>query len=85
MPESSERKVAGSFRDPSGFVCERGGVLYRQVNRGYQKEYDRLMSSGLYAKLVGDGLLVEHQEEESRGRDPGAYKLIRPQRVPFIS
>ena len=85
MPESSERKVAGSFRDPSGFVFERGGVLYRQVNRGYQADYDRLMSSGLYARLVADGLLVEHQEEEWRGGAPGAYKLIRPERVPFIS
>ena len=84
MPEGSERRVAGSFRDPSGFVFERDGVLRRQVNRGYQAHYDRLMSSGLYDKLVANGLLVAH-EEEPAGEAPGAYKLIRPERVPFIS
>ncbi len=84
MPEGSERRVAGSFRDPSGFVFERDGVLRRQVNRGYQAHYDRLMSSGLYDKLVGNGLLVAH-EEEPAGEAPGAYKRIRPERVPFIS
>ncbi len=84
MPGSAQRKVAGSFRDPSGFVFEQDGVLYRRINREYQPHYDRLMSSGLYEKLVADLLLVTHEEEPS---DPGtrAYKLIRPRRVPFIS
>jgi hypothetical protein len=41
-----------SFRDPSGFLFTAGGVLYRQVNRSYQQDYEALMQSGLYPKLV---------------------------------
>ena len=54
--------TAGSFRDPSGFVFVRDGVLCRQVNRAYQEHYDHLMASGLYDELVGAGLLVAHEE-----------------------
>ena len=42
-----------SFRDPSGFLFKRDGVLYRQVNQIYAENYTRLMDSGLYAKLAG--------------------------------
>ncbi len=78
--------VAGSFRDPSGFLFDRQGVLFRQVNASYQRDYDLLMESGLYDALVSEGLLVAHEEvaaDEAAG--PGAYKVIRPERVPFIS
>jgi hypothetical protein len=78
--------LGASFRDPSGFVFEREGVIYRQVNRSYAADYDRLMSSGLYDALVERGLLVVHDEVSvaptGRG-DP--YRIIRPRRVPFIS
>jgi hypothetical protein len=76
--------VPGSFRDPSGFVFQRGGILYRQVNQVHREDYDLLMFSGLYEKLVAAGLLVPHEE----GGDPvtdGAYKVLRPERVGFVS
>lgn len=76
----------GSFRDPSGFVFTRGGALYRQVQESYRDEYDRLMSCGLYPKLVDDGLLVAHTEDSlDLAAAPGAYRVLRPERVPFIS
>lgn len=78
--------VAGSFRDPSGFLFLRDGILYRQINVGYRQAYDRLMGSGLYEALARENLLVPHQEvavTEAAGRN--AYKVIRPQRLPFIS
>ena len=79
-------RIAGSFRDPSGFVFECDGALYRQVNSSYRENYDRLMRSGLYDKLVEEGWLVAHQEVELRqAAAPGAYKVLRPDRVPFIS
>jgi len=78
--------LGASFRDPSGFVFEREGILYRQVNRSYAADYDRLLSSGLYDELVDRGLLITHDEvsvaETGRG-DP--YRIIRPRRVPFVS
>ena len=75
-----------SFRDPSGFVFERAGVLYRQVNDSYRENYDRLMQSGLYDKLVGKGWLIPHQKVElHHAAAPGAYQVLQPNRVPFVS
>src|SRR6185503_16964008 len=83
-------QLSASFRDPSGFLFSRGGVLYRQVNRKYEQEYARLMESGLYEKLVKAGLLIPHLEvdeapAESEVTRAFAYKIIQPERAPFIS
>jgi hypothetical protein len=79
-------KTAGSFRDPSGFVFERGGALLRQVNRSYRDQYDRLVGSGLYQSLADDGLLIPHAEGRDEPLDPAAaYKVLRPEPVPFVS
>ncbi len=77
----------GSFRDPSGFVFTRGDTLYRQVQNGYRREYDALMGSGLYQSLVDGGLLIPHTEEQDAGAaaSGGAYRVLRPERVPFVS
>ncbi|MGB2768633.1 MAG: SAM-dependent methyltransferase [Candidatus Zixiibacteriota bacterium] len=78
--------LASSFRDPSGFVFTRDGSVYRQVNRAYEDNYDHLMRSGLYESLVGSGLLIPHDEveTESAGAE-GAYKILKPELIPFIS
>lgn len=82
-------QLSASFRDPNGFLFSRAGILYRQVNRKYEQEYTRLMESGLYAKLVKAGLLIPHVEADQPAAAPdagdGAYKIIQPERVPFIS
>jgi hypothetical protein len=54
--------IGASFRDPSGFVFTRDGVVHRRVNRSDAPHYNRLMSSGLYQKLTGKGLLVPHED-----------------------
>ena len=78
--------VDGSFRDPSGFVFWKDGILYRQVNSGYREHYDLLTASGLAAELQAEGMLVGH-EECSLDLAPaaGAYRLIRPDPVSFVS
>jgi ribosomal protein L11 methylase PrmA len=86
MLEVQGSRSVASFRDPSGFVYHQDGVLYRQVNRSYREDYDLLMGSGLYRRLVDDGWLVGHEEVEAPGSDPGlAYKVLRPDPLPFIS
>ncbi len=78
--------MPSSFRDPSGFVFLIDGVLYRQVNRAGGEDYDRLMESGLYSRLVRDGLLVAHEEVDSREAwCEGAHRVLRPEPVPFVS
>lgn len=75
-----------SFRDPSGFIFHRDGVLYRQINLSYKENYDLLISSGLYRKLTDGNLLIPHEEVDSKvAQEDGAYKVIRPREVPFIS
>lgn len=79
-------RVSGSFRDPDSFVYRREGTLYRQLNPGYQAHYDQLISSGLYDELVQRGLLVAHQEVAAElAATGGAYKVIAPRPLPFIS
>ncbi len=79
-------RVASSFRDPSGFLFERNGVLLRQVNSGYEEHYRMLLASGLYEELVAAGLLVRHEETDEEPSLPSAgSRVIRPERLPFIS
>lgn len=77
---------AASFRDPAGFVYRRDGVLYRQVQPACREAYDRLMGGGLYEELVRAGLLIPHEEVSlTLAASEGAYKVLRPREVPFVS
>jgi len=80
--------LPSSFRDPSGFLFIKDGVLFRRVNTVYGEHYDQLMGSGLYEKLVGAGLLISHAEVNVPSPEEDSdtlYKIIRPEVVPFIS
>lgn len=81
------QKLSGSFRDPSGFMFKHDGIIYRQVNKHYQKEYDLLMNSGLYEQLTRSGTLIPHTEVDlDLAPQPDlAYKVIQPETVGFIS
>jgi hypothetical protein len=82
----ADEPFGASFRDPSGFVFERGGVLYRQINRSYAAHYEHLMTSGLYEELVRQDLLVAHEEApEIQGQGADAALTIRPERIGFVS
>ncbi len=79
-------KNPASFRDPSGFIFSLNGVIYRQINKSYQENYNLLIKSGLYNKLVSLGYLISHQEVKlTNYQSPNAYKIIQPQKIPFIS
>lgn len=76
-----------SFRDPSGFVFQHDKNFYRQVNQAGRSDYDLAQSSGLYAKLLATGMLIDHREVAS-GLSPvpeNAYKVILPRQLAFIS
>lgn len=79
--------VGGSFRDPSGFVFRRDGVVYRQVNERYIPTFERLEESGLYRELVDTGLLVSHERADVALPDNSGYpaSILRPTQIPFIS
>ena len=76
----------GSFRDPSGYIFAENGKLYRQVSLEYREDFDYLIGSGLHNELVARGLLNPHTEMEAGVFDiPGAYKILCPRVVEFIS
>ena len=81
-----DQALHSSFRDPSGFVFQQNGSLYRQVDLSYREDYDHLMRSGLYEILTSSALLISHKEATLEGPNPArAYKIIMPDLVPFIS
>jgi hypothetical protein len=77
--------LPSSFRDPAGFVFRRDGVLFRQVNEVHRSHFDLLTSSGLYDALTGAGLLIPHELVDDEPAAAGAYRIIRPRPVAFIS
>lgn len=65
----------------------RNGSLFRQVNKSYKDNYDLMVSSGLYKSLVASGHLISHKElpvSEYKQTDD-AWKIIAPEKIPFIS
>lgn len=85
-PECDFTEVAASFRDPSGSLFIKDGVLCRSIAQSYREHYDYAKESGLYESLMNDGLLVHHSEVDADFKPlHGTYKIIRPERIPFIS
>jgi hypothetical protein len=81
---SADEAHPASFRDPSGYLFRRDGVLYRHVAPSCAVDYDLLMGSGLYAELVDAGLLVAHEEVALEGR-AGGHRVLRPNPIAFVS
>ncbi len=87
-PRSMEepRRSGSSFRDPSGFVYSRGGVIYRQVHGIYEEHYRALMDSGLYEELSESGKLTRHTEMPlAFAFTNAACRVLKPETVPFVS
>jgi hypothetical protein len=85
IPKNSQ-PIAGSFRDPSGFLFKRDGQLFRQINQIYATNYQHLMSSGLYQALVDEGLLIPHVEVAIEPAEPQqSFRIIQPEVVDFVS
>lgn len=76
--------ISSSFRDPSGTVFSHNGLVYRTIHHGYKEYYDHLISSGLYDQLVKLNYLIPHEEIIAK-EDKDIYKIIKPQKIPFIS
>ena len=85
-PSGPVRAHHASFRDPAGFVFTDQGELLRQINPVGRADYDALMASGLYEKLVQAGDLVRHEEVDPAFSPDGRASLVlRPERVAFVS
>lgn len=74
-------KVSGSFRDPSGFVFQENGDLFRQINPSYFSIYNDLKNGGIFDLLWNEHLMIPHKEIENT-----AHRIVlKPEEIPFIS
>jgi hypothetical protein len=75
-----------SFRDPSGFIYEKDGTIYRFVSNNYSQDYDLLIKSGLADDLLKKKLLLLFTElSENHTERTDWYKTLQPQQLPFLS
>ena len=75
-----------SFKDTSGFIFQKDGKYYRQVNKSYASDYELLISSGIYETLTSKNLLIPHTEETyNQIQSNDGYKILSPEQIPFIS
>lgn len=82
----NDTKLDSSFRDPSGYLYLKDGLIHRQVNKIYKNHYDHLINSGLYKTLVDTNLLIPHEEISiNSGELNNAYKILKPEQISFIS
>lgn len=78
-------RFPSSFRDNAGFLIQDEGRLLRVITEEGRKDFDFLLSSGLYKKLVDLGFLIPHEEVPHIPSTNNYYKLIQPKKIPFIS
>jgi SAM-dependent methyltransferase len=77
----------GSWRDPSGFVYRRAGVVHRQIAPSFADEWTAYLESGLHARLVERGAVLPFEEAPVEdAHDPAtAWRVIRPEALDLIS
>src|SRR3990167_9554388 len=82
-------KLPGSFRDPSGHVFLKDGLVFRRINISYKENYEFLLESGLYKELVEKKLLIPHEELKKEHFpsevNNNLYKIIKPSQIDFNS
>lgn len=75
-----------SYRDPSGFIFEKDGVLYRQVNLSFKEHFDHFIQGGCYEEFVKKELLIPHELVSANLTGSGEYyATIKPERIGFLS
>jgi len=73
-----------SFRDPAGYVYRDNGVWKRIVTAYGAEDYRQLRASGLYSRLIDEGLLVPHEEETAADASQGVV-VLKPEQIRYIS
>jgi hypothetical protein len=75
-----------SFRDPSGFVYEKDGTIYRFVNTSYNEHFEQLLSSGLYESLLKKQFVLPFEQvAENHFSSAEWLTTLQPQRIPFLN
>jgi hypothetical protein len=73
-----------SFRDKDGFVFYVENTVFRQINSTYFDNYELLIQSGLYQRLIEKKYLIKHEEVPNFIQENN-IKTIKPELIPFVS
>jgi ribosomal protein L11 methylase PrmA len=82
------RRIAGSYRDPSGHVFDGGTHVLRSVRPPAAAEFDQVKQTGLLDRLVAEGVLLPFEVVDRRllaEQEPDAVSVLRHPRLDFIS
>lgn len=75
-----------SYRDPSGFLFYKNGILYRQVNKSFASHFEIFIKNGLHDHLVKKQLLISEKIiNENLTSSDDWYLTLQPELIPFIS
>ena len=74
-----------SFRDPSGYIFEQDGQLYRHIDKSYAVHFNRLVDYGLLRHLFDNQLLVPHEVVSIPDPKEKSYATLKPTRLPLIT
>lgn len=83
-----------SFRDPSGYVLERDGRIFRTISAHYKEEWEYITGCGLLAAAQAPGQCLAHTDATGEAWDEmqcadlltaDTWKLLAVDRVDFIS
>lgn len=74
------KTASGSFRDPSGYVYEKDGAIYRTITRHYQSHWEKV--EPFLAELAKERLVVPFEDSTPI---EGAWKTLKVEKLPFIS
>jgi hypothetical protein len=77
----TQNRHASSFRDPSGNILVKDGIVYRNINPVYFNQYRSLADSGFYNRLFESKLLIPHEEISE---DENSI-ILKPQNISFFS
>jgi len=77
---------SASFRDPAGYVVHHNNNIYRVINNTFRSEYDHCVKTGLFKKLIDEGLLLHFEESGELEIESGKiYKILKQEKIEFIS
>ena len=89
---SLSQMMQGSFRDPSGYVFQREGRIFRAVDESCYELLTQMVNVGLFGDLVKEGLLVETQFVEDSelhaalvDEHTGYVHFLEHARIPIIT
>ncbi|MFN5136369.1 MAG: hypothetical protein ACK5DG_13735 [Chitinophagaceae bacterium] len=83
---NNSNRHPASFRDPSGFVYKKDGIVYRFVSTTYKNDFELLHTSGLYKELVQKQLILPFETvSETHFNSADWLATLKPQQVPFLS